>query len=239
MKTDAVFRWRIAGAIALALALSSCSFGSEEAPRSSESVPATAVRPDSVPPPDAPSAEKPIVSPRENVPSPPETEPESSPSASPAEPPPSVAVSANKSEPAPGEKPPAKPAFQSASPTLANLKLGSSENDVVALYGLPEEVYPLPGDELTIDIWVYDGLSVGLNEKDKVVFVELNSPKIDTGIRGLDFGMSGTDAAKLLGIPENGPTNVLAMEVKGGWIKIDLDPDDRKVLSLKLLTGDI
>ncbi|OXS58050.1 hypothetical protein B1A99_15585 [Cohnella sp. CIP 111063] len=130
---------------------------------------------------------------------------------------------------------PGKHRFLAKSPSLAHLKLGYTDKEVVKRYGLPEETYPLPGDEETIEIWEYDGLSVGLNEQDKVVYIEISSKKVDTGIENLDYGMNGSQAAELLGLPGDGQMNVLSLEVTGGWLKIDLDPDTQKVLSLKLL----
>ncbi|QJD81896.1 hypothetical protein [Cohnella herbarum] len=131
------------------------------------------------------------------------------------------------------------PAFQPKSPSLASIKLGVSDKEVVKRYGLPSDTYLLPGDKQTVNIWEYDGYSIGLNDKDKVVYVEISSSGVNTGIQGLLYGMSGSEAAQLLGIPNEDHTNVLALEVSGGWLKLDLDPDTQKVLSLKLLSREI
>ncbi|MFC7152611.1 hypothetical protein ACFQMJ_29095 [Cohnella cellulosilytica] len=125
--------------------------------------------------------------------------------------------------------------FQAKSPSLAYLKLGYTDKDVIKRYGTPKDTYPLPDDAETIEIWEYDGLSVGLNERDKVVYIEIASKTVDTGIEKLDYGMKGAQAAELLGIPEGSRTNVLSLEVSGGWLKLDLDPDTQNVLALKLL----
>ncbi|TFE30798.1 hypothetical protein [Cohnella luojiensis] len=131
-------------------------------------------------------------------------------------------------------------AFEPKSPSLAGIKLGASDKDVIRKYGLPIDTYPLPGDKITIDIWEYaDGFSIGLNESNKVVYVEIVSAKEGTGILGLFCGMDGTQASELLGIESDAQTNVLSVEVAGGWIKLDLDPDTQKVLSLKLLGREI
>lgn len=152
--------------------------------------------------------------------------------------PPSVEVSTiqpKSTEPAE----PHDPIFQPKNPSLANIKLGSSDKDVVKKYGLPADTYLLPGDKQTVNIWEYEGYSIGLNENDKVVYVEISSSDVSTGIRGLLYGMSGSEAAQLLGIAKDDHTNVLAIEVSGGWLKLDLDPDTQKVLSLKLLSREI
>ena len=132
-----------------------------------------------------------------------------------------------------------EPSFEPKSPSLAGIKLGAADKDVVKHFGLPVETYPLPDDDQTIEIWEYAGFSVGLNETDKVVYIEITSNKVSTGINGLLNGMDGSQAAELLGIQSDTQSNVLAVEVSGGWFKLDLDPDTQKVLSLKLLSREI
>lgn len=134
---------------------------------------------------------------------------------------------------------PPKISFQLESPTLGGLTLGSNESDVFDQYGLPLDTYPLPGDSQTVNIWQYDGFSVGLNAKNKVVYVEISSAEVSTGIRDLSIGMDDTKAAKVLGIPMDGQTNVLTLEVTGGWVKLDLDPEAHIVLSIKLINEDV
>lgn len=90
-----------------------------------------------------------------------------------------------------------------------------------------------------MNIWEYDGYSIGFNDKSKVVYVEITSSDVGTGIQQLQYGMKGSEAAELLGIPTEDQSNVLALEVSGGWLKLDLDPDTQQVLSLKLLSKDI
>ncbi len=134
---------------------------------------------------------------------------------------------------------PPETSFQPNSPSLGSLALGATDKEVFKQYGLPADTYPLPGDNLTIEIWEYDGFSVGLNANNQVVYVEIISSDVNTGIKGLLSGMDGSKAAQLLGIATEDQTNVLAVEVTGGWLKLDLDPDTQQVLSIKLLSKDI
>jgi hypothetical protein len=129
--------------------------------------------------------------------------------------------------------------FKPESPSLGGIKLGASDKDVFAKYGLPIDTYPLPGDKQSIEIWEYKGFSIGINTKNAVVYVEITSADVNTGIRGLSNGMKGKQAALLLGVPDGDLTNVLTLEVTGGWFKLDLDPDTEKVLSMKLLSKEI
>ncbi|MFC5470050.1 hypothetical protein ACFPPD_15140 [Cohnella suwonensis] len=150
---------------------------------------------------------------------------------------PSDAAEASKLDSPPPKADSAKEStYNPKAPSLANVKLGDSDKTIVKKYGLPIETYPLPGDDRTIVIWEYDGLSVGFDEAFAVVYVEVYAETAKTNIRGLKLGMDGADAAKLLGIPIDGMTNVLTAKVAGGWMKIDLDPDSRAVLTIRLLT---
>jgi hypothetical protein len=155
-------------------------------------------------------------------------------------PPSDSAVEVSNIPPDPTEEvlPPEMP-FQPNSPSLAGISLGDSDKDVVKHYGLPAGTYPLPGDKQTVDIWEYAGFSIGLNTSNQVVYVEITSPDVDSGIKGLLSGMKGAQAAQILGVENDEHTNVLAAEVTGGWFKIDLDPETRQVLSLKLLSHEI
>jgi hypothetical protein len=132
-----------------------------------------------------------------------------------------------------------EPSFNTAYPSLAGISLGASEKDVVNRFGLPADTYDLPGEKLSIEIWEYEGFSIGLNADHSVVYIEIISDNVNTGFQGLRSGMSGSQAAQLLGVASDAQTNVLTLEVTGGWIKLDLDPDSHVVLSLKLLSKEI
>jgi hypothetical protein len=129
--------------------------------------------------------------------------------------------------------------FQPEFPSLGGIKLGASDKDVFAKYGLPIDTYPLPGDKQSIEIWEYNGFSIGLDPNNAVVYIEITSAEVNTGIQGLSNGMNGKQAAQLLGVPDDDLTNVLTLEVTGGWFKLDLDPDNKNVLSMKLLSKEI
>lgn len=151
---------------------------------------------------------------------------------------PAVEASTIESNPKKQELP-SEVAFDPEAPTLRGIGLGASEKDVFRLFGLPLDTYPLPGGAQTITIWEYYGCSIGLSSKDKVVYVEITSSEISTGIRGLTNGMDGSQAAHLLGIPHDDQSHVLTLEVARGWFRLDLDPETQSILSLKLLSNEI
>jgi hypothetical protein len=161
-----------------------------------------------------------------------------SPSPEPVTPTSNSAVEASNIPPTEQVLPPGTP-FQPDLPSLARICLGVSDKVVVQLYGLPAGTYPLPSEKQSVDIWEYAGFSIGLNTNNRVVYIEITSSDVDTGIEGLLSGMNGAQAAQILGVDDDTDTNVLAVEVTGGWFKIDLDPETRQVMSLKLLSNEI
>lgn len=130
--------------------------------------------------------------------------------------------------------------FRPEAPSLAGLTFGTSDDKVLDLYGLSDDSYLLPGDtdNESVRIWQYSGFAVGLNTGNKVVYVEINSAEARSGIEGLVVGMDGAQAAQLLGADISGTSNVISVQAAGGSLKVDLDPDSRTVLSIKLISND-
>lgn len=237
MPRNSPARLKIWGALLLSASLVSCnSYPAAQQASGTSGDPPLISSPDRLPA--ATSSKQPHIQVHQQRPSatpkPSESLPDKQPDASP----PSVEASTVKPKPT---EPAASPdrSFEPKSPSLAGIKLGAADKEVVKHYGLPADTYVLPGDKQTVEIWEYDGFSIGLSDKNKVVYVEIVSSDVDTGIHGLSNGMDGSRAAELLGIPSDDQANVMALEVSGGWFKLDLDPDTQKVLSLKLLSREI
>ncbi|RKP54331.1 hypothetical protein D7Z26_13295 [Cohnella endophytica] len=241
MRKNSYLRLRIGVALLLSISLASCSPSSQtEQPAPTTSEPSATAIASNQPASSEPFSEEGVppealLHRETSVPSASSKDPVESQAAS------THAVEASNLQPSSKEaSPPNDPVFQPKSPSLAGIKLAATDKTVVKHYGMPSDTYLLPDDnDRSIEIWEYDGMSVGFDEQDRVVYVEINSSKTDTGIRGLAFGMDGSEAARLLGIPADDRTNVLTLQVSGGWMKLDLDPDSRKVLSLKLLAKNI
>lgn len=129
-----------------------------------------------------------------------------------------------------GDKP-----FDGGRPSLHGIALGDSDASVEERFGEAGLQYALPGDGETLDMWEYDGFSVGYTADGAVNYIEITSPGVSTGIAGLKAGMPGARAADLLDIANHPDMHVLTQDVSGGWLKLDLDPDTHAVLSIKLL----
>ncbi|MFC5702814.1 hypothetical protein ACFPVX_16050 [Cohnella faecalis] len=171
-----------------------------------------------------------------------EDEPSESPASSPtgetiAEPSPSSAGvgAANAS---PDLKKPAEEegrSFSSSDPELAAIRLSETEASVTKKLGLPAESFTLPGDKTSTEMWEYDGITVGFGHDHRIVYVEVTSSEIATGIQGLQLGTTAKKAAHALGLDVPQRSNVLTAEIAGGSLKLDLDPDSRTVISIKLI----
>lgn len=238
MATNAKACLNIWSSIALAFILVSCSASSPSAsPTANESAASVSPKPSA-------SGQFPGAADFRDAPGPsgaPEVHP-APPSAEEKNSPPAVEASAVhplEEEPAEPEKPPEAKAFQPRSPSLAGIRFDMTSKEVADRLGAAKDTYPLPGDERTIEIWEYEGLSIGLDDRDRVAYVEISSSEVNTEIKGMQLGIDGAQAAELLGLETDERTNVLTAEVSGGWLKLDLDPDTRKVLSLRLIDGEM
>lgn len=138
----------------------------------------------------------------------------------------------------PGTKPAAPLAetpFDAQRPSLNGIALGTPMRDVERLHGRPADRYLLPDGDRLVDMAEYDGFSVGY-AGERTVYVEVFAPGVPTGIPGLAVGQSAADAAQALGLETaDSSSNVLAVRVAGGLLKADLDPESRKVVSIRLI----
>ncbi|MFC5529183.1 hypothetical protein [Cohnella yongneupensis] len=125
--------------------------------------------------------------------------------------------------------------FDGGHPMLHGIALMETDASIESRFGTSSAKYALPGDSTTIDMWDYPGFSVGFNSDGLVVFIEISSSDVTSGVLGLTTGITGSEAADLLQILDHPQTHVLTMEVTGGWLKLDLDPDTHEVLSIKLI----
>ena len=128
--------------------------------------------------------------------------------------------------------------FDSGHPMLNGIGFHDSVKSVEQRFGPPDTRYDIPGDHSTIDMREYPGFAVGFGGDGTIVYIELTSSEAPTGITGLKLGMPGQQAAELLEILYYPDSHVLTMDLSGGWLKLDLDPDTHEVLSIKLIGSD-
>lgn len=122
-------------------------------------------------------------------------------------------------------------------PSLNGIALGTSIHETTRRFGAPLGRYTLPDGGRIVEMNEYGGFTVGFADG-KTVYVEIYSPEVPTGIHGLAVGGSAEDAARAIGTVSDPFSNVLVAEVEGGILKIDLDPETRTVLSVRLIAQD-
>lgn len=145
------------------------------------------------------------------------------------------------SRPIPTPKPTAKPkikaedAYQQEKPTLMGLKLGTPKAAVLERFGKVKKQFLMEEDN--IDVYDFTDFSVGFNSKGTLEFVDVHSIDIDPGLHGLRLGQSVQEAIAILGKPDSNSTYVLAYKAQGTLLKIDIDPNDNTIQSIKLFAN--
>lgn len=138
-------------------------------------------------------------------------------------------------------KPTAKPkvnaedAYQQEKPTLMGLKLGTAKDAVLARFGKAKQQFQMEEDN--IEVYDFTDFSVGFNSKATLEFVDVHSVDIDPGLHGLRLGQSVQDALNILGKPDTNSTYVLSYKAQGTLLKLDIDPHDNKIQSIKLFVN--
>ncbi|WP_116189705.1 hypothetical protein [Paenibacillus taihuensis] len=143
-----------------------------------------------------------------------------------------------------GSKPAAKsPAaknekkWDSKAPKLHGIAIGDAGALWDSKLGAPSDSYTMDDDTETVSVSEYLAFSVGYGSDKKVKFVEIFDKSADTGLNGLHVGDSQNAAIKALGKPDIQTASVLAYQGTGALLKLDLDPQNNKVLSIKLFSN--
>ncbi|WP_080837311.1 hypothetical protein [Cohnella massiliensis] len=131
------------------------------------------------------------------------------------------------------ESPAATPAAPDTRPSYAGLSLGMSVNEVIGQLGSPNDRYPIADRSGNVQMHEYDGLTVGYDASGAAVYIEITAASVPTGIEGLTVGQAEARAAEALGIDVPSDSNVLQASAAQGWVKADIDPSTRTVLSVK------
>ncbi|PWV90975.1 hypothetical protein DFQ01_13925 [Paenibacillus cellulosilyticus] len=124
-----------------------------------------------------------------------------------------------------------------AKPTLAGIALGLLTSDVKKKLGEPDDSYAQDGDAGSIDIFEYEGLSIGFGSGNQgVLFIEVYGADVVTGLSGVRVGDSEDAAVKAIGKPDSQSSYLLTYKTTNSLLKLDLDPDSHEILSIKLFT---
>lgn len=121
-------------------------------------------------------------------------------------------------------------------PMLHGIAIGDSDAAVNQLYGKPNDSYKLNEENETIKVLEFDGFAVGINDYNKVLFIEVYGKSISAGLSGLRIGDDPEAALRALGKPEKQTAYLLMYEAEGALLKLDLDPVHNEIVSIKLLS---
>jgi hypothetical protein len=128
-----------------------------------------------------------------------------------------------------------KASWSASAPKLHTLSIGQAAAAVFESFGDELDSYMLDEEGDRIQVLEYDGFAVGLNSRKTVQYVEVYGEHISPGLSGLTIGNKADAAVKLLGKPDKQTTYLLMYKAKGALLKLDLDPDNKKIISIKLL----
>lgn len=147
-----------------------------------------------------------------------------------------------KTAPAPNgtavKKQPSEGVWSADAPKLLDLAVGDARSTVQKLYGKPFDSYAMEDEDGMLTVLEYRGFSVGLNDAGRVAFVEVYGPGSGTGIGGLKIGDDEEKALKTLGKPDQHTGFVIGYKGDGALLKLDLEPKEKTVLSVKLFVDE-
>ncbi|MFD2329670.1 hypothetical protein ACFSR7_10500 [Cohnella sp. GCM10020058] len=121
-------------------------------------------------------------------------------------------------------------------PRLGGISLGMTLTDAENEIGGPAgDSYTLPDAGRTVELREYDGLTVGFDASEHVVYVEITSAAVPSGLPNVEVGSSTEDAARSLSLKATPSSSSMTADVDGGILRLDLDPVADEVVTIKLI----
>lgn len=117
---------------------------------------------------------------------------------------------------------------------LKGITLENVASDVTSLWGEPVSKMVMD-DYDPVEVMEYDGFSVGCDHRGQVIFVEVSSPDISSGIAGVQVGKQESVAQQVLGAPDQDSGYVWRYTTDHASLRLDLDPKTNIIQSIKLL----
>ncbi|GGG21963.1 hypothetical protein [Paenibacillus abyssi] len=134
----------------------------------------------------------------------------------------------------PDEQPEQEAKWDRTLPKLNGMAIGDRLETINERFGQPLDAYQLVDENETIHVSEYNGFSVGFDAQDKLKFIEIYDSSVMTGLNGLRIGQKGEAAIQSIGKPTSQTANVLSYGASGALLKLDLDPRNGEILSIKL-----
>lgn len=128
-----------------------------------------------------------------------------------------------------------EPQWDSSKPILLGASIGESKSEMQKRFGTSSDIYTLEDDKDPIEVHEYKGFAIGMNIKDKIQYIEVYDSTVSTELSGIRVGDKPDTAVKALGKPKTQNSYIITYEGSGTLLKIDLDPERNKIVSIKLL----
>jgi hypothetical protein len=126
-------------------------------------------------------------------------------------------------------------AWNASHPIMLGLSIGDSNKLVAERFGKANDIYSLEDKSESIEVHEYKGFAVGINDKHTIQYIEVYDKSIVTGLSGVHVEDRSDAVLKALGKPSSQNSFIITYEGKDSLLKIDLDPDHDKIVSIKLL----
>ncbi len=126
--------------------------------------------------------------------------------------------------------------YNASQTSLIGLKLGDPLSSLFKLWGQANEVIYVNDLEEPYSIYRYSGFSIGGDVSDTVSFITIDSAMIDVRLNGLMVGQKVEDAISILGTPTTNTNFILKYQTHSTILKLDVDPSENVILSIKLFT---
>ncbi|SDW55928.1 hypothetical protein [Paenibacillus sp. CF384] len=127
-----------------------------------------------------------------------------------------------------------EPKWDPKAPKLHGISIGDAKTVLDLRLGKQTDSYMIKDEKETITVIEYPGFSIGYGSDKKVRFVEVFEKNVSSSLSGLRVGDSESAVTTALGKPTTHTASVLAYQATGALLKLDLDPETKKVLSMKL-----
>jgi len=131
-------------------------------------------------------------------------------------------------------KKPEEPAFDPQNPKLAGISLSESKEKITNKLGKPAEQYKMDDEDAPLEVYEYNGLSIGFNASNTVEFIEVYQKEVATGLRGIRVNQHADQVIKALGKPDRETDYVISYNAKDALLKLDVDPSTHLLQSIKL-----
>lgn len=137
----------------------------------------------------------------------------------------------------PEEKPTTPPPTQTEDTPAISLKgftLQNTQADVIQKLSSPSDQYSMQDPQGELKIFEYDGLTIGFNTNQQMVFMEIYSSGQDPELSGLKIGQTRDRVKQVLGQPSSENEYMITYQSEDTILRFDIDPVENTIHAIKL-----